>query len=67
LKTDEGEGNDPQRNLKESYIRQNRGKEEINLMARPNKRKSKDNKKRRRWHFKLSAKREDGRKVMPYP
>jgi len=33
LKTDEGEENDPQRNPKENYIGQNRGKEEINLVA----------------------------------
>jgi len=33
LKTDEGEENDPQRNLKENYIGQNCGKEEINLVA----------------------------------
>jgi len=33
LKADEGEENDPQRNPKENYIRQNRGKEEINLVA----------------------------------
>jgi len=33
LKTEEGEENDPQRNPKGNYIGQNRGKEEINLVA----------------------------------
>jgi len=33
LKTDKGEENDPQRNPKENHIGQNRGKEEINLVA----------------------------------
>ena len=33
MKTDEGEENNPQRNPKENYIGQNRGKEEINLVA----------------------------------
>jgi len=33
LKTNEGEENNPQKNLKENYIRQNCRKEEINLVA----------------------------------
>ena len=54
MKTDEGEENDPQRNPKENYIGQNRGKEEINLVAQLKARyqQKEDNVKRQRHRLK---------------